>query len=228
MARRRHHARCTRCKTLVPIANALPFPRGGRLPFYCSAHQDEILSEKTFRRSKHAAHTIYFKTFIPAHLEPRTQILLRHFMHSTPAKSDGPGYIYALELQDDAHLDLVHIKVGRTNDIARRLSEHRRRCPSFEPFLLGHYPAKARLRASYLVPYCDLLERLVHLELTDLAVKAHPAGGTTPHTRCVDCGSHHVEIFTFRRLRGHSYGREWVLIIRPILERWGRFVSKYV
>ncbi|KAI1786477.1 hypothetical protein LXA43DRAFT_897882, partial [Ganoderma leucocontextum] len=187
MACHRHHTHCTHCKTLVPIVNALPFPRGGHLPFRCNAHQDEILLEKTFRCPTHPAHTICFKTFIPARLEPRTQVLLRHFMHSTPAKSDGPGYIYALELQDDAHPDLVHIKVGRMNDIARRLSEHHCRCPLFEPFLLGHYPAKARLRASCLVPYCDLLERLVHLELTDLAVKSHPAGGTTPHARCVDC-----------------------------------------
>lgn len=53
MARLRVHARCgktsaqgIRCKTLVPVANALRFVRGGALPFYCAQHEKEILAEK--------------------------------------------------------------------------------------------------------------------------------------------------------------------------------------
>ena len=37
--------------------------------------------------------------FIPTRLDARTQVLLRNLMFSTPTEWDGPGYIYALELQ---------------------------------------------------------------------------------------------------------------------------------
>ena len=49
---------------------------------------------------------------------------------------------------------------------------------------------------------------------------------------CVMCrtdeytGGHtRTEIFTFSRLTGRDTGREWPSLIRPLVERWGRFVS---
>ena len=193
--------------------------------------------------------------FIPATLEPRTQVALRHLMRKPRAKSDRAGYIYALKWigkfsfsfylcepfyttspPDQSNPDLIRIKVGRSKNVARRLSEHRRRCPSSRPVLLGH---------TSLSPYCDRLERLVHVELADRAAQSYPAGRTAPRTRCPDCtrkvhlrffrflhctasGSTHTEIFTFRRLRGRKAGREWSLIIRPILQRWTRLGAKRV
>ena len=35
----------------------------------------------------------------------------------------------------------------------------------------------------------------------------------------------HAEIFTFKRMRGKDAGREWVRIIRLVVERWASFVS---
>ncbi|KAI1783970.1 hypothetical protein LXA43DRAFT_901107 [Ganoderma leucocontextum] len=158
----------------------------------------------------------YGLAFIPKNLEPRTQAVLRHLMRKPKAKSDGPGYIYALRLIDNAHPDRVHIKLGRTNDIPRRLSEHRRRCPSSRHVLLGH---------TGLVPHCDRLERLIHIELADRAAQAYPAGRTAPRTRCTDCGSVHTEIFTFRPFHGRNFRNEW---LRSIVERWAQFVSSHV
>ncbi|KAI1789739.1 hypothetical protein LXA43DRAFT_867913, partial [Ganoderma leucocontextum] len=111
--------------------------------------------------------------------------------------------------------DLVRIKLGRSNNVARRLSEHRRRCPSARHVLLGQ---------TDLIPYCDRLERLIHVELADRAAQSYPAGRSAPRTRCADCHSGHTEIFTFRRLRVQNHGHEWSLILRPVVERWARFV----
>ena len=212
MARQRLHARChktnqsgARCKVLVPVGNALRFPRGRKLPFYCDAHQAEILADNaklgTCSRVE-KQHRLRFLVvtncnlaLIPRNLEPRTQVVLRHLADKPVADSDTAGYIYALELMgklftvfsfpaatdlrvDNARPDLIHIKVGRTNDIARRLREHRRNCPSFRPILLGH---------TAVAPYCDQLERLVHLELTDLAAQSYPPGRNAPRTCCQDC-----------------------------------------
>ncbi|KAI1789211.1 hypothetical protein LXA43DRAFT_893348 [Ganoderma leucocontextum] len=202
----------SRCKALVPLANALHFPRGGGLPFYCDAHQEEILAQKPML-------TVPFRAFIPQSLELRTQVVLRHLMRKTMSDFDGPGYIYALELIGNAHPDLIRIKLGRTNDVARRLWEHRRCCPSSHQVLLGQ---------TGLVPYCDRLERLIHVELTDRAAQSNPAGRTAPRTRCTDCYSVHTEIFTLRRLHGRNYGSEWHLIVRPIVQKWAHFVSLHV
>ncbi|KAI1784428.1 hypothetical protein LXA43DRAFT_901664, partial [Ganoderma leucocontextum] len=157
--------------------------------------------------------------FIPRGLELRTQAVLRHLMYKAMSDFDGLGYIYALELMDNAHPDLIRIKLGRTNDVARRFWEHRRRCPSSNQVLLGH---------TGLVPYCDRLECLIHVELTDRAAQSYPPARTAPRTRCTDCNSVHMEIFTFRRLHGRYYGSEWPLIVRPIVQRWAHFISLHI
>lgn len=44
---------------------------------------------------------------------------------------------------------------------------------------------------------------------------------------CVDCGSTHKEIFEFKRWkRGNR--REWDGLVKPVIERWGKFVELYV
>ena len=46
---------------------------------------------------------------------------------------------------------------------------------------------------------------------------------------CVDCGSTHKEIFEFRRWKqGESKGKEWDKLVKPVVERWGKFVELYV
>ena len=37
-----------RCRAPVSLANAIRFPRGGRLPTYCAFHQQVALSTKSF------------------------------------------------------------------------------------------------------------------------------------------------------------------------------------
>lgn len=100
-----------------------------------------------------------------------------------------------------------------------------------------------------------LLERLVHLELGDLASSSiylnsgwpnlepimEPSAENKPSasknlsnsnpiaTPCSDCGSVHKEIFEFQRWqRGGNQGKEWENLVRPVIERWGMFVELYV
>ncbi|KAM5534195.1 hypothetical protein V8D89_012102 [Ganoderma adspersum] len=190
------HARCSkvdalgvRCKTLVPLVNTLCFPRSRGFPLYCNRHENKVLAEKV-------PGTPPFRVFIPGCLERPTQVLLHHLMRKSVAKSDRPGFIYALtwigesfrglfpirfattrSLLDHNDPNLIRIKVGWSNDVARRLSEHRRRCPSVWPILLG---------CSCLSPHCDRLERLIHVELADRAAQSYPAGRTALLAKCKD------------------------------------------
>ena len=77
---------------------------------------------------------------------------------------------------------ILCIKVGRTNDMARRWGEHRRRCPLLQPKLLGYFPSNGEtpsdLDAGVVNPggkrtrNSHLLERVVHKELADTAIHA--------------------------------------------------------
>lgn len=74
----------------------------------------------------------------------------------------------------------VHLKVGRTNNVHRRLHEWGKQCGK-EVVPRGLWPAPADEGASMLLgqirpgpmgPFAARLERLIHLELADLAVLA--------------------------------------------------------
>jgi len=101
----------------------------------------------------------------------------------------------------------------------------------------------------------DFLERIIHLELADLActgvyldpswpkigtvssalpssveAKASTSKGANGSLQpCVDCGSMHKEIFEFWRWKqGGNTGKEWDNLVKPVIERWGKFVELYV
>lgn len=128
-------------------------------------------------------------------------------------------------------------------------------------------------------PYCHRLEKLIHLELADLAANSayldpqwhkyvpnalpstSMSAPATPAKKskkgrasdakvsdarmsgrvCLDCkplfsgclhvltlspgGKTHKEIFTFAKMTGDYENREWDLIVRPVIEKWGMFVE---
>ena len=91
-----------------------------------------------------------------------------------------------------------------------------------------------------------LSERLIHLELADLAAtqiyldpkwpnialdQSSPpiATKTEKRTPCPDCGSRHKEIFEFHRWsKGPNKNKEWEKIVKPVVERWGKFIELYL
>ncbi|KAG5221010.1 DUF1766-domain-containing protein [Salix suchowensis] len=132
--------------------------------------------------------------WIPSYLQPDTQVMLRSEMEKAKTSSDVPGYIYTFEILDlDA--PTVKLKVGRAVNLVKRIDEWSKQCSSKEQVLRGWYPGvvesedgdgdgeisllKGKVRAGTKCPLCHRLERLVHLELADLAfaqVYLDPAG----------------------------------------------------
>ena len=44
-------------------------------------------------------------------------------------------------------------------------------------------------------------------------------------TPCTDCGKIHQETFELQRFkRGPLVGKEWDMVVKPVIERWGKFV----
>jgi hypothetical protein len=81
----------------------------------------------------------------------------------------------------------IHLKVGRAVNLTKRIDEWGKQCKSKEPVLRGWWPGsveedsgsllKGKVRAGDKGPCCHRLERLVHLELADLALNGpylHP------------------------------------------------------
>ncbi|CAA7271807.1 unnamed protein product [Cyclocybe aegerita] len=110
---------------------------------------------------------------------------------------------------------------------------------------------KGRVKAGEKAAWCHRLERLIHIELADLVstyiyldpawpnvdeAASTSAGEKTSNSKdsniprtCPDCGSIHKEIFEFQRWkRGKNKGKEWGNLVKPVVERWGKFVELYV
>ncbi|EDR10966.1 uncharacterized protein LACBIDRAFT_316008 [Laccaria bicolor S238N-H82] len=111
---------------------------------------------------------------------------------------------------------------------------------------------KGQVKAGEKAAWCHRLERLIHLELADLVatcvyldpewLNVDCSSNEDTATRkkskqkknsnarpCPDCRSVHKEIFEFERWkRGKNTGKEWELVVKPVVERWGKFVELYV
>jgi len=107
---------------------------------------------------------------------------------------------------------------------------------------------KGRVKAGVKASCCHRLERLIHIELADLVetqvylesawptidptstdIVPRTQASTKKLERCVDCGSKHKEIFEFQRwTSGPNRTKEWENIVKPVVERWGKFVELYL
>ncbi|GLB35062.1 putative T5orf172 domain containing protein [Lyophyllum shimeji] len=209
---------------------------------FCFQHTKEVLGPSGYYARKDGK-WVEFKDWIPSYLQADTQAALRVEMEKARSQSDCPGYIYTFEIRDLDAPDVIKLK-----------------CGSKEQVLRGWYPGtvepgntasegslmKGRVKAGEKGPWCHRTERLVHLELADLAftcVYLDPAwpeldGPTVNPTSvngtngagkgkpCADCRSLHKEIFEFKRLRGRRKGKEWELIVQPVILKWGAFVDQ--
>ncbi|KAH7889992.1 hypothetical protein F5I97DRAFT_1800626 [Phlebopus sp. FC_14] len=110
---------------------------------------------------------------------------------------------------------------------------------------------KGHIKAGEAGPLCHRVERLVHIELADLSLHApymepswpkvnkrdvSPSGKSSASlspkklvlSACSDCGAVHREIFAFPRPeKGRYKGREWELIVKPVIDKWGKFIREY-
>ena len=106
-------------------------------------------------------------------------------MEKPRSRADVPGYIYTFEIRDPEAPTKIHLKVGRAVNLVKRIDQWDKQCGSKEQVLRGWWPGnveddegdgpslmKGRVKAGDKGPHCHRLERLVHLELADLAVNS--------------------------------------------------------
>ncbi len=187
-----------RCTRMVAVTAPLARLNGEDLPHYCHQHMKIAFDDVKFPSHKDPAIWVDFQDWIPEYLQDETKELLRKEMRTKRSAADVSGYIYAFEIDgepfpitdihrltdraDDVDSGLVHIKVGRAVRLTKRLAEWDKQCQSKQTHLRGFWPstkdaddgnlARGRVQVGEPGPWCHKLERLVHLELADLAVNA--------------------------------------------------------
>ncbi|KAI0654783.1 hypothetical protein C8Q70DRAFT_1025302 [Cubamyces menziesii] len=245
----------TRCQRMVVVSTPLALLSGEEERQFCHQHIKNAFKDVKFPSRKNPGVKVTYDDWIPEYLQESTKNVLREEMQKEASAADTPGYIYAYEIEDKDDPSVVHIKVGRAVKLNKRLGEWDDQCQSKETHLRGYWPMsedaesngmmRGRVQVGPPGPYCHRVERLVHLELADLALNApylHPDfpnvksdvgignGGKRSAVRreCPDCGAVHKEIFTFPRATGRYEGKEWEEIVRPVIEKWGGFVEAYV
>ncbi|KAI0648286.1 hypothetical protein C8Q79DRAFT_906818 [Trametes meyenii] len=242
-----------RCTRRIPVSNALALLNGDEEPQYCHQHIKLAFIDVKYRSRKDPSKEVmYAEDWVPDYLQESTKTVLREEMQKEVSRADEPGYIYAYEIDDDTNPDVVHIKVGRAVKLAKRLAEWDKQCQSKQTHLRGFWPMtrdaevngmmRGRVQVGEPGLNCHRLERLVHLELADIALNAPYLDPDFPNVQadagsgskraaargpCPDCNAVHKEIFTFPRATGRYKGKEWESIVRPVIEKWGFFVEAY-
>ncbi|KAL4253988.1 Meiosis-associated regulatory protein [Abortiporus biennis] len=198
-----------------------------------------------------------FDDFVQSYLLPSSRATLRRVMVKAKSDKDTPGYIYCFRVRDPSNPDLVRLKVGRTTKLSKRISEWSIQCGK-EPMLKGWWPAGMNAQPSDVMKgtvdpglpdgWIHRLETLIHIELADLSLNAPYLEKEFPNVTfdkdvekylkkgklvkanetCPTCGTRHREIFSFPRLTGHLEGKEWEYLVKPVIEKWARFVRQYL
>ncbi|KAL5528973.1 hypothetical protein ACEPAG_4947 [Sanghuangporus baumii] len=223
----------------------------------CAFHRFLLIRSYQWRRTQEK---VLFCDYIPEYLSRNTQTALREEMMKPPSDSDVPGFVYAFQVRDK---DRFTVKVGRTSvDLNKRLGQWKKACSAMEQKLLGWWPGNIMIKNFTKTPiysriepgpkgvYTRKLERLVHLELADLALYdlynsrniIWPKGlkHALPFRKFKNLmvlvlvsGKRHKEIFSFKRPRTSSLNNEewdeqiWDEVVMPVIERWGRFVTLF-
>ncbi|UOH80150.1 hypothetical protein LQV05_002799 [Cryptococcus neoformans] len=168
---------------------------------YCKDHAGMICTIKGFywRRERDSSGVwIEFDDYIPQALGQQTQTLLRMTMETKLTPKECAGFLYAYELKDLETSELSFYKVGRTDNVPRRIGQWTNQCQSKRPILLDIFPrpsGRPRHDVTSSLHRSDTLttsflpgatthrtppllamkrwERLVHLELSERCV-SHP------------------------------------------------------
>ncbi|KAK0210216.1 hypothetical protein DFS33DRAFT_1291476 [Desarmillaria ectypa] len=155
---------------------------------FCFQHTKELLDPTGFYARSQGAEGpewIDFADYIPSYLHPDTQVALRVEMEKARSQSDVEGYIYTFEIRNPDDSKTIQLKVGRAVNVVKRLNEWGKQCGSKEQVLRGFYPGSvgdggdetSLMKGRVILPeggnedvWCHRLERLIHLELADLAM----------------------------------------------------------
>lgn len=134
---------------------------------------------------------------------------------------------YAVTPSSGANPGTIRLKIGRANNVHRRLNEWTRQC-SHHLTLIRHYPyspSPLPSRASTpgddgssiearQVPHVNRVERLIHIELSDKRVK--------DQGQCKECGKEHREWFEF------DTTKDELRLVDECVRRWVRWSERQV
>ncbi|WVW82419.1 hypothetical protein I302_104429 [Kwoniella bestiolae CBS 10118] len=219
---------------------------------YCKDHAGMICQVDGFYWRGYGSKAgvwIDFEEFIPSDLGQQTQTLLRMTMESKLTAKESPGYLYVYELRDLETPSVVYFKVGRTDNVPRRIGEWTNRCHSKKPTLRDIFPLppsktltkglhrSGTLTTSFLPGATTHLnapskamkrwERLVHLELSERSSSGSKESGKAfeeVRKRCDDCGLSHREIFPL--YKGQEQEQVYETVIMEVIGRWDRFIRR--
>ncbi|KAF8201647.1 hypothetical protein BJ912DRAFT_1116826 [Pholiota molesta] len=212
------------------------------IPRFCFQHKNELMGPTGYYARKNDE-WVDFEVWIPPYLQAETQVSLRVEMEKTRSQSDVEGYIYTFEIREPNQWGK---QCGSKEQVLRGFYPG-----TVEPDEDGNEGSlmKGRVKAGEKGPWCHRLERLIHLELADLvctavyldpswpSIDSPPSAEGAPNgskdsnasSPCPDCGSIHKEIFEFKRWKHGKYrGKEWDQLVKPVIDRWGKFVELYV
>nr|XP_019000437.1 uncharacterized protein I203_06851 [Kwoniella mangroviensis CBS 8507]OCF63898.1 hypothetical protein I203_06851 [Kwoniella mangroviensis CBS 8507] len=236
---------------------------------YCKDHAGMICQVDGFYwrgDSNKAGIWIEFKEFIPPDLGQQTQTLLRMTMESKLTAKETSGYLYAYELRGKSNPSLIqfstdydpivdletpsvaYFKVGRTDNVPRRIGEWTNQCQSKKPTLRDIFPLppsknvnsglqrSGTLTTSFLPGATTHLnppskamkrwERLVHLELSERSSSGSRESQTAfekVREKCKDCGLSHREIFPI--YKNGNQDRVYESIVMEVICRWDKFIN---
>lgn len=226
------------------------------------AHVDNKGFKVQWFEVQSAAHEeiVHFCDYIPEYLQPDTQRKLRKAITGNISeKLRIPGYVYALNVCDPETEGKLSLKIGFSKDVKKRHAEWKKTCHSSIRDIRGWWPLTIiedkdddEISIQKLIgddhqgikgPMAEQLERLVHIELKDLATHAPYLHPNFPDVHfsdiprlpkvktkpCPDCnGTRHQEVFSFTRVKeGEFFGREWEDIVKPVIRKWGLFLMKH-
>ncbi|KZV88587.1 hypothetical protein EXIGLDRAFT_839120 [Exidia glandulosa HHB12029] len=183
---------------------------------------------------------VEFSDWISPLTSAQTQKAIRLEMVKEISPSDPPGFIYVYKVEEDSHDGALVLKIGRSNNVTRRIGEWEKQCGK-TLVVLGFWPAVA--------PMCKCsgrVERLSQLELADVSVYAPYMAEAErppppdkkrvrvksitalarPPNGCDKCGEQHREIFTFLLPSEGPYKDEQVfydVFIKSSVGKWVRF-----
>lgn len=191
-------------------------------------------SKKSCQSSSSAAsQTALFKALIPDDLDAGTASALMVELSRPYADAEEPGYIYIFQLTPHGHpaRPLVDpfavtgatgrssrrtmlLKIGRAANVQRRINEWQRQC-GHDIEVLRWYPYLSVTNSSKSTapqpprptPHCRRVERLVHLELSGMSLRACVA-------TCKVCGRHHREWFEVEATR------EAIRRVDNVIRKW--------
>ena len=191
--------------------------------------------------------TVDLSQWLNPRLSPETHSLLTRELLKAPTETDSPGYIYAYRISNREDLfsgfpggypastvgalsttsstgmEKNLFKVGRTDNVQRRLYQWSKQC-AYEPILVEHFPsphASSDLNKpsqnknpfnGRKALYAKKLERLIHIELGEVC------SGREKIDQCL-CGKEHREWFCVKTIAGPNPDMAWAYI-RDVIVRW--------